>query len=169
MRNAYATLKIDQLTSRDEIKAEQKLLRESIRNKKAIRKTTLMSEIKDLLAAGSVELTNEERAMFTKVSFTSNFDEPIELRSRPKRFKCMEVLNSKKLLAQFMSNCDCSDAQTPPGPPSGDPPKSCLQPVLKNCPDEHFYRFTDLDITEMVESLQLNIQPTPSSLSSSSF
>lgn len=174
VKTAYQTLQIELHNSRDAIKAEQKLIRESTRNRKVIRKTTLIHEIHELLASGAIDLTDREREMFTKISFTSNLDAPIKLKSRPKRLKRMKKLNTKKFLENLATLRVCSASKSaPPQPPQGVPPRNCPQPILKSYRPDHFHYIAGLNISEMIDSLHISARPvvmssTPETTSQSS-
>lgn len=157
--NVYDQL--DSFNSRETIKACEKLLRRSRRNKKIIRKTTLIQEIQQLLETG-VELDEDDRKKFRKFSFPNDKNATLQLKPRSKRLKKHKSDQiSKKILLDIKSipssHHECEDEiMPPPPPPSGSPEKSCQQPKLKELHNSsHFYRFA-VDISEMLESMHFN-------------
>lgn len=158
MINARNQLQIDSSTSRDTIKAEQKLMRKSKRNKKTIRKTTLIKEIHQLLESG-VELCEDDQKKFRKISFTNDRNAPIDLKQRPKKLKKYNTRDklSKKFLETIKSISHIEDISPPP-PPLGNPPRDCPQPKLKHrhLDNSHFHQIPGVKIIlEMLDSIQI--------------
>lgn len=132
---------ISRMVSEATLKTERKLFRDSIRNKKFLRKTTLIKGIKELIDSG-VQITDEDRQKFQHIKFTKD-ERVIKLNIRPRTLK---KFKTKKFLKKFSSPEICEHVELdPPSPPEGNPPAHHPQPEPKH--EINVYEILPIDLS----------------------
>lgn len=127
--NSNNLAKINELVSRDKLRSERKLFRDSVRNQKRLRKTTLVEGIKELIDI-RVDIDEDDMMRYKKITFTNDAKAPIKLRSGPKKKRLKKSKSFDEVfIHENYENHEISSP--PPPPPEGSPPKHCPQPKLK--------------------------------------
>jgi hypothetical protein len=126
--------KINELVSRDKLRLERKLFRESLRNQKRLRKTTLIEGIKEMINEG-FDIDEEIMKKFKKIRFANDIKTTMNLKSCDStKLKKTKLKISAKLLksesAQVFNHGNFESS--PPKPPRGNPPLNCPQPKYKD-------------------------------------